>query len=56
MRFIQRFREWLEYRRESRRSRREYRDERQANVYRAESERIKAPYGRSGGDGGGGGI
>lgn len=52
MRFIRRFREWLEYRRDLRRTRREYLDMRQADAAHVERERFDAdPYGRGGGGG-----
>jgi hypothetical protein len=37
MRFIERLREWLEYRRDRRRTRRELRDMRQANIDHAQT-------------------
>ena len=56
MRIWQRLRDWLEYRRAIRRTRREYRDMRQANVDYAESERFRGPGAPMGGGHGGGGI
>jgi hypothetical protein len=55
MRIIKRLQEWLEYRREIKRSRREYRNVRRDQIDHAESERFRGPGAMGGGGGGGGG-
>jgi hypothetical protein len=54
MRIIRRLQEWLEYRRDRRRTRREYRNVRRDYVDHAESERFRGPGSTTGGHGGGG--
>lgn len=54
MRLRPRLKEWLAYRRDRRRTRREFRDTRQAQVDYAESERFRGPGATGGGHGGGG--
>ena len=55
MRLLERVREWLEYRRDRKRARRELRDMRQANIDHAEGERFRAGTNYGGGHGGGAG-
>jgi hypothetical protein len=56
MRARSRLKEWIAYRRDRRRTRREYRDVRQSQVDHAESERFRGPGAPMGGGHGGGGI
>lgn len=53
MRIVSRMKEWIAYRRDIRRTRREYRDVRQSQVDHAESERSRSPVGPMGHEGGG---
>lgn len=56
MRLVSRLKEWVAYRRDTRRTRREYRDVRQSQVDHAESERFRGPGTPMGGGHGGGVI
>jgi hypothetical protein len=56
MRCRSRFKEWVAYRRDLRRSRREYRDVRRSQIDHAESERFRVPGTPMGGGHGGGGV
>jgi hypothetical protein len=56
MRIVSRLKGWLDYRRDRKRTRREYRDVRQSQVDHAESERFRGPGAPMGGGHGGGGI
>ena len=56
MRFIKRLQEWLEYKRDTKRTRREYRNVRRDQIDHAESERFRGPGAPDGGGHGGGGI
>ncbi len=50
------FKDWIAYRRDRRRVRREYRDVRRSQVDHAESERFRGPGAPMGGGHGGGGL
>ena len=56
MRIIKRLQEWLEYKRDVKRTRREYRDVRRDQVDHAESEKFRAPGAPMDGGAGGGGL
>jgi hypothetical protein len=56
MRIIKRLQEWLEYRRDVKRTRREYRNVRRDQIDHAESERFRGSGAPMGHDGGGGGL